>query len=253
VAGTCRLSRSTSRAQKSGSRFQCSIGQPNPGKRGLGPARADSGNIRVPGPGARTTNSDPMQSPIASVSLQEFLEWEQGRTQRHELLHGRIIPFASTSFDDNHISDNVREALNRVLPSPCYAYGTDIISRRFLRRAKAVCARMSSLRARKKMQDAGRGRYLKHPSIVVEVRSASNSGKEWDAKLLEYWSTSSIGQLVVIETNERGEESYCRDADRVWQPPILSTLGNGVLVFPGVALEMTLDEVYRRTTLAAAE
>jgi hypothetical protein len=68
-----------------------------------------------------------MQSPIAFVSLQEFLDWEQGQTQRHELLHGRIIPFASTSFDHNHISDSVREALNRVLPSPCYAYGTDII------------------------------------------------------------------------------------------------------------------------------
>jgi hypothetical protein len=60
-----------------------------------------------------------MPSPIASVGLQEFLDWEQGQTHRRELLHGRVIPFASTSFDHNHISDNVREGLNRVLPEPC--------------------------------------------------------------------------------------------------------------------------------------
>jgi Uma2 family endonuclease len=148
------------------------------------------------------------------------------------------------------MSEKQREALNRVLPSPCYAYGIDIIIETVSKKGE------SGLRADVVVtcseEDAGRGRYLMHPRIVVEVRSSSHSGKEWDAKLLEYWNTSSIGQLVVIETDERGAESYWRDADRVWQPPI-STIGDGVLVFPGIALEMTLDEVYRRTTLAAAK
>ena len=201
----------------------------------------------LPGPIAETANSEFVQNPIASVSLQDFLDWEQRQTQRHELLHGRIIPFASTSFERNHISDNVREALNRVLPSPCYAYGTDIIIETVSKTGESGLRADVVVTCSK--EDAGRGRYLKHPRIVVEVRSPSNSGKAWDAKLLEYWNTSSIAQLVVIETDERGAESYCRDADGVWQPPI-STIDSGVLVFPGAALEMTLDEVYRRTTLA---
>jgi Uma2 family endonuclease len=92
----------------------------------------------------------------------------------------------------------------------------------------------------------------KHSTAFVEVRSASNSGKAWDAKLLEYWNTSTIRQLVIIETDERGAESYCRDADGVWQPPT-SITGTGVMSFASVGFEMSLDDVYRRTTLAAPE
>jgi hypothetical protein len=84
-------------------------------------------------------------------------------------------------------------------------------------------------------EDAGRGRYF---------------GKERDAKLLEYWNTPSIMQFVVIETDVRETESYCRDADGIWQPPI-SASRDEALTFPSFALELTLDEIYRRTTFAA--
>lgn len=93
------------------------------------------------------------------------------------------------------------------MPATWYAYGTDILIETISKKGE------NGLRADVVVtcseEDAGRGRYLRHPRIVVEVRSPSNSGKEWDAKLLEYWNTSSIEKLVIIETDERGAESYC--------------------------------------------
>ena len=128
----------------------------------------------------RYPQADPM-------SIEDFLEWEETQQEKHELIDGRVVPFASASKDHNHIAGNIYVALRAHARPPCSVYGTDIVIETISRsgdngyRADAVVSCAEEDRA-------GTDRYLRHPKIVVEVRSTkSNRGKEWDAELFEYW------------------------------------------------------------------
>ena len=89
---------------------------------------------------------------------------------------------------------------------------------------------------------------MRYPRIVVEVRSPSSIGEEWENKLFEYRDTASIEHIVIIESETRSVRSYVREEEWQWrQEPTL--VGDGVLAFR-VGVNMTLDEIYQWTSLA---
>lgn len=89
--------------------------------------------------------------------------------------------------------------------------------------------------------------YVEHPLIVIEVVSPSNHGPEWNHKLFEYRNSPSIRQLVLIESRTRYVATHVRDADGLWLEP--ATIIDGHLVFALVDITMTIDQVYRNTSL----
>jgi Uma2 family endonuclease len=183
------------------------------------------------------------------ITLKDFLDWEESQEEKHELINGHVVPFASASKDHNHIAGNIYVALRAHARPPCTVYGTDIIIETISRagdngyRADAVVSCAEEDRA-------GTGRYLRHPKLVVEVRSPrSNRGKDWYAKLFEYWGTPSIEQIAIIEAESRAAYSLLRSSSGIWHPAI--DVGDSELLsFPLVELSMTLDEVYHLSSLA---
>jgi Uma2 family endonuclease len=191
-----------------------------------------------------------MEQRIESISLTEFLAWEAAQEHRHELIHGRIVAFSGASKDHNHIAGNVYLALRRGVLPPCTAYGSDIIIETISRKADNGY-RADAVVSCSETDSAGPDRFLKNPKVVVEVRSPrSNRGAVWDAKLLEYSSTLAIEQLVVIEAESRAVSSFIRAESGGWHPPVTS-IGSGTLLFPALNIEMTLDEIYRLSTLSS--
>lgn len=97
-------------------------------------------------------------------------------------------------------------------------------------------------------EDSGRGRFMKHPHIIVEVRSPSNYGTEFEEKLFEYRDTPSIRQPAIVESEKRFVRSYARDA--AGRRRLEEATVAGVVRFPTAGVEMTFAEIYRRTSLA---
>jgi Uma2 family endonuclease len=180
------------------------------------------------------------------ISLADFLAWEQSQEQKHELLAGEILAFSGGSFDHNDISLNVCRLLDDRVTPPCKAHNSDTIIETRARKGESGLRADASVSC--SSEDTGKATYMRHPRIVVEVRSPSNVGEQWENKLFEYRETASIEQIVIIESEARSVRSYVRDDEWQWrQEP--TVVGDGVLVFR-VGVEMTLQEIYRRTSLA---
>jgi Uma2 family endonuclease len=179
-------------------------------------------------------------------SLADFLAWEQSQEDKHELLAGEILAVSGGSFDRNDISLNVCRLLDERVAAPCKAHNSDTIIETHASNGESGLRADASVSC--SSEDAGKAKYMRFPKIVVEVRSPSNVGENWENKLFEYRDTASIEQMVIIESETRSVRSYVRDDERQWhQEPTL--VGDGVLVFR-VGVEMTLDEIYWRTSLA---
>jgi Uma2 family endonuclease len=179
------------------------------------------------------------------VSLADFVAWELNQEPKHELLNGEIIAFSGGSIDHNDMSLNICKLLDDRVTPPCKAHNSDTISE--TRDSNGESGLRADASVSCSAGDVGRARYIRHPRIVVEVRSPSNVGEKWENKLFEYRDTPSIEQIVIIESETRSVRSYTRDEHWGWQqePTIV---GEGVLAFR-VGVEVTLDEIYRRTSL----
>jgi Uma2 family endonuclease len=183
-----------------------------------------------------------------SISLADFLAWEQGQDAKHELIGGKIVAFSGASLDHERIVGNAYVALDSRLRPPCVVYSSGAVSETAARkkndayRADAVITCST--------EDIGKSLSVKHPRIVIEVRSPSNVGRQWEEKLFGYRETPSIEQLIIIESESRSITSYLRDDRGYWQPGE-TTIGEGAVALPGVEVELTLKEIYRRTSLDA--
>jgi len=187
-----------------------------------------------------------MERRLDAISLADFLEWERGQEAKHELLQGRIVAFAGGSLDHDDIIANIHFALRTRLRPPCRAYGSNAISETATR--KGANGFRADVVVTCSAEDAGRSLSVKRPRIVIEVRSPSNSGREWEEKLFEYRDTGSIEQLVIVESETRSVTSYVRGSDGAWKPGITS-IGEGFVEFPAVGVSVSLDEVYCGTSL----
>jgi hypothetical protein len=63
-----------------------------------------------------------------------------------------------------------------------------------------------------------------------------------------YWNTSSIEQLVLVDSLERHVTSYVRDTDGIWQPE--TSISQADLLLVPVKIRMSLDKIYQNTSLA---
>ena len=181
------------------------------------------------------------------ISLADFLAWEQSQERKHELLDGEILAFSGGSFDHNDIALNVCALLRERITPPCRAHNSDTIIE--TRASKGESGLRADASVSCSSEDAGRAKYMRHPRIVVEVRSPSNVGAKWENKLFEYRDTTSIEQIVIVESETRSVRSYVRDDEWQWrEEPTL--VDDGVLAFRVDAAEITLDEIYWRTSLA---
>jgi Uma2 family endonuclease len=187
-----------------------------------------------------------MEKRLDSISLAEFIAWEQSQEGKHELVQGRVVAFAGGSLDHDDITANVHFALRSRLRPPCRAYGSNAISETATRtgnngfRADVVITCSE--------QDAGKALAVKHPRVIVEVRSPSNTGRVWEEKLFVYRDTRSVEQLVIVESETRAVTSYLRDPAGVWQPGT-TVIGEGDVAFPSVGVTLGLAESYRGTSL----
>ncbi len=181
------------------------------------------------------------------ISLVDFLAGEQGQEQKHELLAGQILAFSGGSFDHNDISLNVCRLLDERVAPPCKAHNSDTIIE--TRASKGESGLRADASVSCSSEDAGKAKYMRYPRIVVEVRSPSSIGEEWENKLFEYRDTASIEHIVIIESETRSVRSYVPDEEWQWrQEPTL--VGDGVLTFR-VRVDMTLDD-YQRTSLSSS-
>ncbi len=179
------------------------------------------------------------------ISFAEFVSWEQDQTQLHELIGGRIVPVLAASLDHETITVNVISKLNANLEPPCKVFPSIAIIQTISRTREDGYRPDATVSC--SPANTGARLYVEQPLIVIEVVSPSNSGPEWNHKLFEYWNTPSIQQLVLIESRMRYVTTHVRDAGGAWLEPSVPT--DGILAFTPVAVTMTIDQIYKNTSL----
>ena len=171
-----------------------------------------------------------------SMTLTEFLAWEEQQELRYEF--GGVRPIAMTGGTVRHstIQVNLTVAIHgRLRGKPCQYFGISLkfqVADGHIRYpdGMVICS-----------PGNGAATVVHDPTIVFEILSQETDSYDRIDKRREYLATPSVQRYVLLEQTRIGATVYARSGD-AWNHEILRE--GSILALPEVEVELPLAELY---------
>ena len=179
------------------------------------------------------------------ISIDEYLEGELRSDIRHEYLGGEVYAMAGAGEKHNRIAGNLFFHL------------------RAASRGKACGVFINDMKLRIDASDAfyypdvlvscdpadTQPLFKSLPCLLVEVLSPSTEVIDRREKLLAYRKLPTLRHYLLVSQEQRAVQWHQRDADGQWLISDLQGSGTLALDCPGLALAVSLDDVYEDVQL----
>ena len=182
------------------------------------------------------------------ISSDEYLEGERLAEVRHEYVDGRVYAMAGASDEHNRIAGNIfRELGNALRGHKCEPFINDM-KVKIPPGLADVYYYPDVLIAYDPTDNA---RYFRErPSVIIEVLSPETERTDRREKAIAYRQIPTVEAYVLIE-QERMAATILRRTEPGWQSELLEGPGS-ILKLPGLGVEIPLERIYERTTVAGA-
>lgn len=145
------------------------------------------------------------------LSEWDYLAWERGQDEKHELINGVVVAMAGASTPHNMVQDNLVVALGSQLrPLGCRTLGSD--QRVRVNDLNYFYPDLTIVCGRPEVYDED---LLLNPLVVFEIHSDSTRRRDRTFKLLQYQRIESLRHIVFVEPHEYRVER-CTRGDRYW-------------------------------------
>jgi Uma2 family endonuclease len=185
--------------------------------------------------------------PIAPMTLEEYFDFEERSSVRHEYVEGNVYAMSGVTRRHNAIAGNVYARLRAATRGgPCRVHIAEV--KLHLGRViyyPDVTVACGAEPADERIEDA--------PCLAVEVLSPSTERTDRHEKLDTYRRVASLGTYLIIAQEERRVDRYWRDGD-VWRREVIVEQGTIPLPCePLGGISLTLDEIYEGVTMPTPE
>lgn len=179
-----------------------------------------------------------------SMTLAEFLDWEERQEERHEYLDGEITAMVGEAIRHSRIAGNVHIALATMLKrTPCRVFqeGVRVVTAFgvFYPDVFVTCAKLVDT-----------DRVVAEPKVIFEVLSPSTGSRDLFSKREAYQTLDSLQQYVIVAQDDLAVESIVRQGED-WMVRIARGR-TGLLALPSLGFELPLATIYEDTDLLAA-
>lgn len=174
------------------------------------------------------------------MSPAEFLAWELGQREKHQLLHGEVHAMAGGSPRHNRLCARVLARLDVALEGgPCGPFSSDQkifipATGNFVYPDCTVVCGPVALHAR--TTDV-----IENPSVVVEVLSKSTEQHDRGDKWEDYRSVPSLTDFVLVSQRVARLEHFAREGDGSWRYRVAVAGGRIELA---TATVLVVDELF---------
>ena len=185
-------------------------------------------------------------------SVEEYFAFEEQSDIRHEYYYGEIFPLegpaamAGATFAHNTIKQNCVMALRQGLRgSGCRVFDENV--RLSIEQDSQFT--YPDVMVTCHADDQRETRIARHPSLILEVLSASTAAHDRGWKFQQYQRLAELQQYVLISQNQVLVESFLRDADNAWK---LTTLHHPAdsLTLPSIGLSITVAAIYEEIEIS---
>ena len=183
-----------------------------------------------------------------TMTVAEYLEWEERQEVKHEYIDGVIIEMTGRTLTHTRIKTNIGGTLFALLdPSACILCNSDMRVR--VSPTRYVYPDFSVVRGEPRMED-DKELTLLNPILVVEVTSPTSEIRDRVDKLDLYVDVPSIEAYLIVEQDRPRADLYTRSEDG-WHLRAYNQ-EEDVIPLPMLDCDLPLEQVYRGIELSDA-
>lgn len=141
--------------------------------------------------------AEPAQKPL---TLNEFLDWDDGTDRRHEFVDGQVVAMAPPTLRHGRLAQRVGDLLSHHLktPGPCYVVHQAGIK---IPRGQASDFYVADLAVTCEQDDTAN--FVSAPKLVIEILSPRTETFDLTRKVGDYCSLPSVEEVWLVATQSQ--------------------------------------------------
>ena len=185
-----------------------------------------------------------------NYTYEQYAALEMDSTTKHEFLDGEIIAMAGGSDEHSRLQSRIGWALNNAVEkhASCDVHTSDL--RIYIEAFRvAVFPDASVICGPLQRHEPGPETTALNPSIIVEVTSDSSEDYDTHDKLELYRAIPTLREYVIVSHRERRVTVHARGESDAWSTTV--AIKGGTLNLPSLGASLSVDEIYRNSTISA--
>ncbi len=152
-----------------------------------------------------------MGLPVTTLNLDQFIDWENQQTERHEFYRGEIFAMVGVRRTHGIVTGNIFSALrHHVKGTPCQAFSESLKVKVnesiFYPDVFVTCDKT----------DLQTDMIFTAPTVIVEVLSPSTQAFDRGLKFAAFRQIASLKEYLLVDPDTRVVELYRRGLDRLF-------------------------------------
>ncbi len=183
------------------------------------------------------------------MTVDEFVNWDDGRGGKYELVNGQLRAMSPASTSHGIIQANLARLLGNHLDAPgsrCIVLTEPAIETRVRAKLNMRVPDLGVTCA----ADAASQIALPDPILLLEILSPGNKKDTWD-NVWAYTTIPTLREIVIVQSTRIEALLLRRQTDGSW-PPNPTTISPGeTLTFDSIDFSMPLQAAYKKTYLTS--
>jgi len=195
--------------------------------------------------------ADPQVEPIYTID--EYLDFEERATEKHEYIAGRIYPLYDTEYavaggegPHSQIAFKLASLLDRQLPATCRGYSSDVkiliesIDKATYTDLTIVCGDPQFAPHKKKKR-----LLLLNPRVIFEVLSPTTEKNDRGIKWEHYQLIQSLSNYLLVSVDKPQVEHFVRSDGGIWTYTRTAGIDRAVSI-ESINCDLQLKDIYDR-------
>lgn len=180
-----------------------------------------------------------------TMSVEEYIAFEERAEVRHEYINGNLIPMPGTTFEHNEICFNLAAALKKMLRHLGYRIFQENVKVQIASKSDYTYPDVTVANDPRDWE----GHYIvKYPLVLFEVLSKSTRLEDASDKFVRYKNIESLQNYILVDSEKKVVEVRTKLPDGTWEAEWFVEADERFPV-PSLGLELAFEEVYEGVNL----
>lgn len=186
---------------------------------------------------------DELITDLPTMTVEEYIAFEEQSETRHEYINQRLIPIPGTTRIHNTICFLIRSLLTHLLQDSKYCIYSENVKVQILSERDYTYPDVVITNDTRDTDDTNQY-FIKYPSVIFEVMSKNSRIDDKADKFLRYKQIETLQNYILVDSEKAYVEVRYKTSEGAWESNTYLA-SDGKFSVPALGVELTFEDVYQ--------